>query len=128
MGKTIAIVLATILAIGVIFVTFVPAGHAWISGYSASLEKAEKNNNYAAQKKAEDGARSIMVQYNTDKGTYELYRDYPADSEQFGWAQSSRIRVNASVNQYNEYMQKNSFIWAGNIPKDLPEKLFTVTD
>ena len=33
------------------------------------------------------------------------------------------MRANKTANTYNEYILKNSFVWEGNIPEDIEQKL-----
>ena len=60
--------------------------------------------------------------YSTDKLTYEQYKD-STNSEKIGWAEQAKMRANKTANTYNEYILKNSYVWKGNIPKDIEERL-----
>jgi hypothetical protein len=37
------------------------------------------------------------------------------------------IRANKTVSIYNEYILKNSYVWGGNIPSDILNKLEYIT-
>ena len=128
MSKTPAIIisiLATVLALVVIFFTAVPAGRAMWNSYDFSLQKTDEKT-YENQKKVEDTARSYIVQYNTDVTLYKTYANDPSSSEKSKeYAEAARMRAIATANSYNEYIRKNSFVWEDNIPADLPQTLDT---
>ena len=46
-------------------------------------------------------------------------------NEKQSWAEQAKMRANITAASYNEYILKNSFVWDGNIPKDISEKLNT---
>ena len=53
-----------------------------------------------------------------------IYKDYDSDSsEKQSWAEQAKMRANKTAASYNEYILKNSFVWDGNIPKDISGKL-----
>lgn len=39
------------------------------------------------------------------------------------WAEQAKMRANKTASSYNNYILENSFLWSGNIPKDISEKL-----
>lgn len=85
-------------------------------------QKIEDRTSYDTRKKVEDTCRSMIASYKTDKATYEMYKESD-NEEKRSWAEQARMRANKTANTYNEYILKNSFVWEGNIPEDIEQKL-----
>lgn len=85
-------------------------------------QKIEDRTSYDTRKKVEDTCRSMIASYKTDKSTYEMYKESDSEEKQ-SWAEQARMRANKTANTYNEYILKNSFVWEGNIPEDIEQKL-----
>ena len=85
-------------------------------------QKIEDRTSYDTRKKVEDTCRSMIASYKTDKATYEMYKESDSKEKQ-SWAEQARMRANKTANTYNEYILKNSFVWEGNIPEDIEQKL-----
>lgn len=85
-------------------------------------QKIEDRTSYDTRKKVEDTCRSMMASYKTDKATYEMYIESESEEKQ-SWAEQAKMRANKTANTYNEYILKNSFVWEGNIPNDIEQKL-----
>lgn len=85
-------------------------------------QKIEDRTSYDTRKKVEDTCRSMIASYKTDKATYEMYKESDSEEKQ-SWAEQARMRANKTANTYNEYILKNSFVWEGNIPEDIEQKL-----
>ena len=85
-------------------------------------KKIEDRTSYDTRKKVEDTCRSMIASYKTDKATYEMYKESDNEEKQ-SWAEQAKMRANKTANTYNEYMLKNSFVFEGNIPKDIEQKL-----
>jgi len=84
--------------------------------------KIDERTRYDLMKKVEDTARAMISNYAADKLTYEQYRD--SDSkEQQNWAAQAKTRANRTAATYNEYILKNSYVWAGNVPPDIRDSL-----
>lgn len=87
-----------------------------------SLDKANDATNYQVLKKVEDTCRAMISSYESDKLTYEQYKD-SANEEKQSWAEQAKMRANKTAATYNNYILENSFVWAGNVPEDIAEKL-----
>lgn len=85
-------------------------------------KKIEDRTSYDTRKKVEDTCRSMIASYKTDKATYEMYKTSDNEEKQ-NWAEQAKMRANKTANTYNEYMLKNSFVFEGNIPEDIEQKL-----
>ena len=85
-------------------------------------KKIEDRTSYDTRKKVEDTCRSMIASYKTDKATYEMYKTSYNEEKQ-SWAEQAKMRANKTANTYNEYMLKNSFVFEGNIPEDIEQKL-----
>lgn len=122
--KTVWVVLAVLLVAVMIFFTATPSGRAIWNNWWHDVSKVDANTNYHNRKMVEDTCRSMMASYQTDVAMYQMYRDSD-NAEERSWAQQARIRAIKTANTYNEYMLKNSYIWAGNIPLDIKANLPT---
>lgn len=119
--KIIGIIFCVLLLIfGIAYVT--PAGRAAINTYFFGVQKVDDATNYETRKKVEDTCRAMISSYETDKLTYEQYKDSDSEEKQ-GWAEQAKMRANKTANSYNEYILKNSFVWSGNIPSDIRSEL-----
>lgn len=121
--KMIAIVLATIFVVLVIFFTATPMGRTAWNNYTHSLNKADEVS-YETRKQVEDTARAYMANYKTDVDIYLTYCD-SEDENKREYADAARMRAIATANSYNEYLQKNSYVFKENMPDDLPYTLST---
>lgn len=81
-------------------------------------QKIDDATNYETIKKVEDTCRSMIASYESDKLTYEQYKDSDNEEKQ-SWAEQAKMRANKTASTYNNYILKNSFIWEGNIPSDI---------
>lgn len=124
MNKIAIVVLTAIATLGVgagIFFGATPVGRQIITGYNYDMEKAGENN-YDNRRMVEEQCRSYIASYKADKLGYEQYKDSESELER-SWAQSYKQRANRTAATYNEYMTKNSYVFKGNIPWDLPLSL-----
>lgn len=114
--------------IGILFITAALFFAATATGRSAwnrwfyDVQKADDATLYETRRKVEDTCRAMMASYNVDKLMYEQYKDH-AEAEQRGWSEQAKIRANKTAAVYNEYVLKNSFVWVGNIPRDIRQQL-----
>lgn len=125
MGKVLAGIGITILTLILLFIgyiTFFPSGRALINNYDNTMKKVDDKTKYETRKKVEDTARASIASYNTDKLTYEQYKD-SNDKEKQSWAEQAKMRANKTANIYNEYMLKNSYVFEDNIPSDINYQL-----
>lgn len=73
---------------------------------------------YASRKAVEDTCRAMTASYEADRLTYEQYNNSDS-AEERGWAAQAKMRANKTAATYNNYIVKNSFVWNGNIPRDI---------
>lgn len=64
----------------------------------------------------------MIASYNSDKLTYEQYKNSDSQEKQ-SWAEQAKMRANKTANAYNEFILKNSYVWRGNVPKDIISEL-----
>ena len=120
---TVLIVLVCILIIGLpIYFTATPSGVSALNNWFDTVQKADDNTNYETLKRVEDTCRSMISSYNSDKLTYEQYKDSD-DEEKQNWAEQAKMRANKTANTYNNYILKNDYIWQNNIPADIYREL-----
>lgn len=110
--------------IGVMLVAVLlsPIGVAVFNHIEYANQKMDDSTSYHTKKEVEDTCRSYIVSYESDKLTYEMYKD-TTDSEEKKWSNSAKIRANKTAVTYNEYILKNSFVFDGNIPSDIKARL-----
>ena len=99
-----------------------PSGKAVWNNWFHAVQKADDATNYETRKKVEDTCRSMIASYNSDKLTYEQYKDSDNEEKQ-SWAEQAKMRANKTATSYNEYILKNSYVWEDNIPSDIDYKL-----
>lgn len=102
-------------------------GCRWVSTYVENGldyvdQKIDDRTNYKTRKEVEDTCRATIVSYESDKLTWEQYKDSESE-EQRGWAESAKIRANKAALTYNEYFLKNYYVFDGNIPEDIRTEL-----
>lgn len=85
-------------------------------------QKIDDATNYDTIKKVEDTCRAMISSYESDKLTYEQYKDSDNEEKQ-SWAEQAKMRANKTSSTYNNYILENSFVWAGNIPSDIKDEL-----
>lgn len=101
-----------------IFFNVTPIGKAIWNNWFYSVQKADDNTNYETLKKVEDTCRAMISSYNSDKLTYEQYKDSENEEKQ-SWAEQAKMRANKTASSYNNYITKNNYIWKNNIPSDI---------
>lgn len=85
-------------------------------------QKIDDATNYDTIKKVEDSCRAMIASYESDKLTYEQYKD-SGNEEKQSWAEQAKMRANKTASTYNNYILNNSFVWKGNVPNDISSKL-----
>ena len=122
--RTIKIIIASVLIVLglILFFTITPTGRSIWNKNMYEVQKADDSTRYETRKHVEDTCRSMISSYTSDKLTWEQYKDSDS-SEKQSWAEQAKMRANKTASSYNEYILKNSFVWDGNIPKDIREKL-----
>ena len=111
------------IAVAVLTIAFVgiwntPAGRAAVNEWRYSIHKVDDATRYQTRKQVEDTCRATIVSYESDKLTWEQYKDSES-AEQRSWADAAKLRANKAALTYNEYFLKNSFVFEGNVPDDI---------
>lgn len=123
MKKIVLILAVCCIIIGIVlFFTLTPEGKSMWNKKMYEVQKADDATRYETRKQVEDSCRAMVASYTSDKLTYEQYAGSD-DSEKASWAEQAKMRANKTAASYNEYVLKNSYVWDGNIPKDIAEKL-----
>lgn len=125
MSKTSVVLISvfSVIVIGLcLFFGATPNGKAVWNNWLHAVQKADDATNYETRKKVEDTCRSMIASYNSDKLTYEQYKDSDNEEKQ-SWAEQAKMRANKTATSYNEYILKNSYVWEDNIPSDIEYKL-----
>ena len=86
------------------------------------MQKVDDVTNYETIKEVEDTCRAMISSYESDKLTYEQYKDSDNEEKQ-SWAEQAKMRANKTATTYNNYILKNSFVWKDNVPSDIYMKL-----
>lgn len=120
--KALYIVLFTLLVAAIIFFAATPVGRAAWNNWFFNVQKADDATRYSTRKHVEDTCRSMIASYESDRLTYEQYKDSEV-AEQRSWADQAKMRANRTASSYNNYILENSFVWDGNIPHDIQHKL-----
>lgn len=119
--KKILITLVVIIAIISISVFGVVDGwfDTWFTNKVEFVDrKIDAATNYETKKKVEDTCRAMIASYNSDKLTYEQYKDSDSE-EKRSWAEQAKMRANKTASSYNNYILENGFVWEDNVPNDI---------
>lgn len=100
-------------------------GRGVLNTYEYNVQKIDDVTNYETIKEVEDSCRAMISSYESDKLTYEQYKDSDSE-EKRSWAEQAKMRANKTATSYNNYILKNSFVWSGNIPKDIQKELIII--
>lgn len=119
--KVVGIVALVIMFFLLIF-CITPSGRVAINTYLYQVQKTDDVTNYKTIKEVEDTCRAMISSYETDKLTYEQYKD-SSNEEKQSWAEQAKMRANKTANSYNNYILKNNFIWEDNVPDDIKSEL-----
>lgn len=119
-GFIIAICILFVFAL--IFFGLTPIGRAAWNAWFTQVQKADDSTRYETMKKVEDTCRSMIASYESDKLTYEQYKDSDNEEKQ-SWAEQAKMRANKTASSYNNYVLENSFVWEDNIPNDIKGNL-----
>lgn len=125
MNKVSSIIVAIVLiaAVGAsIFFSATPAGVAMWNTWFHAVQKADDDTNYQTRKKVEDTCRSMIASYESDRLTYEQYKDSENEEKQ-SWAEQAKMRANKTASSYNNYILENSYVWQNNVPNDIDYEL-----
>ena len=107
-----------LIAIGVLMVLSSCTGiYKWATDMESEFREIDETS-YASRKAVEDTCRAMAASYEADRLTYEQYNNSDS-AEERGWATQAKMRANKTAATYNNYIVKNSFVWNGNIPRDI---------
>lgn len=115
--RVIAISILIMFIVGGI-VSCTPMGRAIRNNWMYDVQKVDDATNYETLKKVEDSCRAMIVSYESDKLTYEQYKDSDNEEKQ-SWAEQAKMRANKTAATYNNYILKNSYVWKDNVPADI---------
>ncbi len=121
-GEKIAIVVVVVVLCSILFFAVTPAGRAVWNSWFYTVQKVDDATNYNTKKKVEDTCRSMIASYNSDRLTYEQYKDSDNPEKQ-SWAEQAKMRANKTAISYNEFILKNNYVWSGNVPSDILSEL-----
>lgn len=114
--------ISLVLTLILIIAHCTPGGVAVKNIYVGQIKRVDNLTNYETKKQVEDTCRAMISSYMSDKLMYEQYKDSDS-SEERSWGSSAKIRANKTAVLYNEYILKNSYVWDGNVPKDIRSEL-----
>lgn len=120
--KRIIIALCIALVGSVIIFAATPIGRGIWNSYFHAVQKVDDLTNYETRKKVEDTCRAMIASYESDKLTYEQYKNSDNDEKQ-SWAEQAKMRANKTASSYNNYILENSYVWADAVPKDIKTEL-----
>lgn len=119
--KTIWILIACIVVI-LISAATTPLGRALWNTHFYAVQKVDDATSYQTRKKVEDTCRSMIASYESDKMTYEQYKESD-NTEKQSWAEQAKMRANKTASTYNNFVLENSYVWSGNVPDDISDAL-----
>ena len=119
--KTILIAVVCVTSLLICAAT-TPIGRGLWNSHFYAVQKVDDATSYKTKKQVEDSCRAMISSYQSDKLTYEQYKDSGSEEKQ-GWAEQAKMRANKTASTYNNYVLENSFVWNGNVPKDIQESL-----
>lgn len=121
MSKGLAILVIVILILIIIvglFLGLTPTGHRLWNSWTHNLQVADDQTDYDTLKQVEDTCRAMISTYESDRLTWEQYKNSDNEEEQ-SWASQAQMRANRTAATYNNYILENSYIWKDNVPADI---------
>lgn len=125
MSKTWVIILSCFVALILCVLInswMTPSGRAAWNNHWHEVQEADDATNYETRKQVEDTCRAMISSYESDKLTYEQYKDSDNEEKQ-SWAEQAKMRANKTAVSYNEYILKNNYVWDDNVPSDIDMNL-----
>lgn len=116
-----AAVIGIVLVLLIVFTALTPGGRENWNNWIFQLHKADDATSYQTRKEVEDSCRAMQASYEADRLTYTQYAQ--GTPEERKWAAAARTRANKTAAVYNQYVLKNSFVWEGNVPRDILTEL-----
>ena len=120
--KELCIALGVALLVAILFVAWNPIGRGVWNANQYAVQKVDDATRYSTKKNVENSCRAMIASYTTDKLKYEQYASCD-DAEQRSWGEQAKMRANQTAAIYNEFILKNSYVFDGNIPKDICAEL-----
>lgn len=121
MENFIAIIMA-ILVVAFLYWGVTPSGRAQWNNWWHDVQKVDDITNYETRKQVEDTCRAMISSYESDKLTYNQYKDSDNEEKQ-SWAEQAKMRANKTAVEYNNYILKNTYVWRDNVPADIYMRL-----
>lgn len=114
----------TFIIIGLIIALVIGGfvSHIFDNAVDYGHQKIDETTKYENLKEVEDTCRTMIASYESDRLTYEQYRDSD-NAEKLEWAEQAKMRANKTAATYNNYILKNSYLWKNNVPDDIYEEL-----
>lgn len=106
----------------ILFVACTPFGRVIVNEWEYGVQKADDATNYRTRKHVEDSCRAMIASYESDKLTWMQYQNSELPEER-QWAANAKMRANKTAVSYNEFVLKNKYVWAGNVPEDIRKTL-----
>ena len=100
MKELVMIIIAVLLIAGIVFFGCTPAGRATWNNWFFNVQKADDLTNYETRKQVEDTCRAMISSYESDRLTYEQYKNSDVE-EQRSWAEQAKMRANKTASSYN---------------------------
>lgn len=117
-GYALCSILGVLLIVALIYFGCTPGGRAAWNSWFYNVQKADDVTNYKTMKKVEDTCRAMISSYESDKLTYEQYKDSDNEEKQ-SWAEQAKMRANKTASTYNNYILENNYVWEDNVPSDI---------
>lgn len=117
-NQRVLMVVLVIVAVVSVLWALAPSIVDGMNQWAYDVRKADDATSYESLKRVEDACRAMIASYEADKLTYKQYRNSDS-AEQRSWAAQAMMRANKTAAIYNEYVLKNSFAWAGNVPNNV---------
>lgn len=117
-----ALAVGFIVFISIAGFVFAPVIRSAVNVQDYAVRKVDEATSYKLKQEVENSSRAMIASYDSDRMTYLQYRDSD-EKEQRGWADQAKMRANRTASTYNNYILKNSFVWANNVPVDIRSEL-----
>lgn len=97
----------------------------WRNKTVYQVQKVDDATNYNTLKMVENTCRAEIASYEAQVLIYKQYKD---DDTAFGKQQrnTAQTMANSIASRYNNYYQKNNFVWRDAVPSDIRANLPTI--